>query len=284
MTQPVVSSGFFHDLFAPLPESREERVRDPFDHIGDYVDTASGAWDVMRFGNLIWSVIEQSASPSHPLGGYAGKAKEIFNTAGIGLSIPQILSDLNNLRRSISDFFIVQGLPYNDPLRTAKITQAAKKSFLDSVYLTNTVSQIALFLDNAKLLAFEASHLNILDGVYNITSMIGDGAELAGEYFKLKHYHSPEAQPRNPTEAAKLEERKTLSWITIAKDVSSIASSVIGMGLIVFGVATASLPVVSVGLLTLSAFWLATKLTAYFYKKVIVEAPPVPFGGRALYA
>src|SRR5580700_8780247 len=121
MTQSIASSGFLNDLFVPLPASREERPKDTFDHISDYADTSSGAWDIFRVGNHVFSVIEMYLPKTHPFSGTAGKVKEVFNTAGIGLSIPQLLSDLNTLRRSIASLFTVQDLPYSDPLRGAKI-------------------------------------------------------------------------------------------------------------------------------------------------------------------
>ncbi len=273
MAQPTTSSGIFHDLFAPLPETRAEQRKDALDHVADYTQSSSGAWDVFRVGNHLFSAVELYLTPSHRFGDLVGRVKEVFNTAGIGLSIPQIFSDLNSLRRSITNLFTVQDLPYSDPLRTRKIAQAAKTSFVDSMNLTNTAAQIALFVDNAKIYVFEAAQLRVIDGVYNVTSAISDGAELIGEYFKLKQYHSPESQPRNQAEAAKLQEKKTLAWLTIAKDVASIALAAIAIAVIAFGVATSSVVIVSTAVLGISAFWLTMRLTAYFYNKVIVETP-----------
>lgn len=272
MVQPTTAPGVFHDFFAPLPETRAEQTKDSLDHIADYTDKSSGAWDVFRIGNHLFSAIELYLTPSHKFGDVVGRVKEVFNTAGIGLSIPQLFSDFNSLRRSVVNLLTVQDLPYSDPLRGRKIAQATKKSFLDTMNLTNTVAQIALFVDNAKIVVFEATQLRFIDGLYNITSAITDGVELVGEYFKLKQYHAPEAQPRNPAEAAKLEEKKTLAWITIAKDVASIALAAIALGTIVLGVAIGNAAIVSTAILGISTFWLTMKLAGYFYDKIIVEA------------
>lgn len=274
VTSPMNTSGILHNLFAPLPDTRVEQRKDVFDHVANYADTANGAWDVFRIGNHIFAALEMCLSPAHHLNGAVGKVKEVFNTAGIGLSIPQLFTDVNNLRRSVKNLFVVPDLPFSDPLRSAKVAQAAKKSFLDSLTLTNTLAQIILFIDNAKIYALKAAHLAAVDGVYNLTSGITDSAEGIGEYFKLKQYHSPESQPRNALEAAKLKEKKTLAWITIAKDVASVALAAIALGTLYFGVAASSVALISFTTLTLSAFWLGTKLTAYFYNKIVVEAPP----------
>jgi hypothetical protein len=263
----VVSTTFqsvFRDVFTPLPGTKTEETeqrKDPFDHIAEYADTTAGSWDLFRIGNHVFSVIELCLTPAHHI---AGKLKEVFNTAGIGLSFPQLLSDVNALRRSVAHLFTVQDLPYNDPLRNLKIVQAVKKGFIDSMTLTNTMAQIALFVDNVKVFLFDAAHLRFIDGVYNVTSLITDGAELIGEYFKLKRYHAPEVQPRHLSEVGKLDEKKTLSWILIAKNVSSIALAVIAIGSIAFGV-PASIFIISIPTLGISAFWLTMKLAGQFY-------------------
>jgi hypothetical protein len=225
---------------------------------------------VFRVGNHVFSAIKLYA---HKFGDVIGRVSELFDAAGIGLSIPQVFSDANTLRHSITSLSRAQGLPYSDSSRAIKVAQATKKSFLDSMTLTNTLAQIALFVENTKVFLFKAVHLRVIEGIYNATSIITDGAELIGECFKLKQYHSPEAQPRDPAGVAKLNEKKTLAWITIAKDVASVALGGIALVTIAFGVATSSMTLLSTALLGVSAFWLTMKLTGYFYNKVIVEAP-----------
>lgn len=278
MIHSTSSNHFFTDLFTPIsPESTEEKKekKDVLDRVAEYTDTASGARDVFRIGNYIFSVIELTLSPLNKFAGTVGKIKEVFNAAGIGLSMPQIFSDINSLRGSISDFFRMQNLPYNDSLRERKVAQAAKKSFLDTMNLTGTVTQIILFADNAKIFIFEAVHLRIVDGIFNITGAIVDGAELVGECFKLKQYHSLDVHTQREGEATKLQEKKTLSWLLIAKNVASVALAAISLGVIVSGVAAGNVLAFPVVVLGLSGFWLTMKLATYFYNKVIVESPIV---------
>lgn len=276
MTTAASSPGILSHLFTPIPTAPEPRSKDVYDHVAEYADTAQGAWDVFRFGNHVASFLELHLLPSNPLNGLVGKVKEVMNGAGIALSIPQIFSDLNAMRHSFTHLFTVQDLPYSDPHRTSKIAQAAKKGFLDTMVFTNSLTQAALFLENAKVFVFEVVHLKIIDGIYNLTSGILDGAELVGECFKLKQYHAPESQPRNSTEAAKLEEKKTLAWLTIAKDVASVALAAIPLGVIAFGVTSGTMAACSTAILTLSAFWLTMKLSSYFYNKIVVEGTAEP--------
>jgi hypothetical protein len=272
MPLAFLSAKVFRDLFTPLPETQAAttRKKDHLDHIADYADSAPGAWDVFRVIDHIFSYIKMVPSLSPSWLEVVGKVKNIASSVGIGLSVPKIITDCNTLRRSLSHALAVQDLPYSDPLRIRKIAQACKKSFIDTVDLTFTFSQAALFVASAKIFIFEARHLRIIDGVGNVTSTISDGAELITEYFKLQHYHSSEAQ-----QLAKLEERKRLSWMIIVKDVASIGGAAIALVGIVFGFAIQSTVWISAAVLVLSTVWLTMKLATYFYNKIIVEAPVV---------
>jgi hypothetical protein len=269
------SPGIFHDLFTPLPETRP-MTKDYLDHVADYADSAEGAWDVFRIIDHTLSYIKMIPSLTPNWLSVIGKVKDIANTAGIGLSIPKIIADTNTLRRSLSNLFTVQDLPYSDPLRARKIAQAFKKSFLNTIDLTGTISQAALFVNNAKIYIFEAVHLGIIDGVNNGISVISGGAEIITEYFKLQQYHSPEAQARNPEESVKLEQKKSLSWMIIAKDIASVGGSAIALVGIAFGITIQSIPMIAGAVLILSTVWLTMKLASYFYNKIVVEVPIIP--------
>lgn len=274
MSLAINRPGIIDSLFTPLPETEAvTNDKDHFDHVADYADSTQGAWDLFRFIDYTFSYVKMLPSISPNWVEVIGKTQEVANTVGIGLSIPKIISDCNNLRHNISRLFIVQDLPYSDPLRSIKISHAVKKSFLDLVDFTNTLSQAALFADNAKAFIFEASYLRIIDGVYNVTSVISDGSELITECFKLKHFHSPEAQPRNQAESTKLEERKKLSWMTIAKDIASIGGAAIALIGIVFEITTQGMALLSGAALLLSSVWLTMKIASYFYNKIVVGAP-----------
>lgn len=273
MSTLTPTSGLLYDLFGAFPQPNVDVEQDPLDHLSAYIDSAQGTWDLFRFfeNTFVWA--QKLPSLSEKGSALLGRVSEVVNTAGIGLSIPAIIADCNNLRHSISNLISLQGLPYSDPLRTRKITQAAQKSFLDLMGLVNNSSQAIIFIDRVKIIIFEASHLRVIDGVYNATSVISDGAELAGECFKLKYYNSPAAQGRSTGEANKLEERKMLSWLIIAKDVASIASGAIALVAIVFGIAAHSVTMVATAGLVLSTVWFTLKITSYFYNKIVVEAP-----------
>ncbi len=269
------SPGVFYDLFTPLPETQPAtHDRDHVDHVADYVNSAVGAWDIFRVVDHMLAYAKMIPSLAPNWLSIIEKVKEVAGTAGIGLSIPKIIADINTLRRSFTHLLVVQDLPYSDLLRTRKIAQAFKKSFLDTVDLTWTVSQAALFLNNAKIHIFEALNLRIIDGVNNVASVISDSAELVSEYFKLQQYHSPEAQLRE--EPAKLEQKKRLSWMIVAKDVASVGVAVIALAGIIFGMAIQSIPMIAGTVLVLSTVWLTMKLASHFYNKIVVEAPIAP--------
>jgi hypothetical protein len=274
MSQPVGATGFFHDLFAPLPEQGRKR-KDLFDHVADYAETSEGAWDVMRFGNHVFAAIETTLSIPSGFADLITKAKGVFDSAGAAISIPRMIANLNALKGSVEQFFISQNLPYSDPLRDRKIAQAGKAGFVDSMALANTVAQAALFLVGATVFSLTAVQLCLLEAFYNATGGLLDGIEMVGEGVKLQQYQAPEAQPRNPAEATKLEEKKTLAWITIAKDVASIALAALTLAPLIaksLGLVLVAPLVSPTAILAISAFWLAMKITSYFYNKLVVEA------------
>jgi hypothetical protein len=272
MTQAVSSAGFFHDLFAPLPE-QERRPKDLVDHAADYAETSEGAWDFFRCGYHTLAAIESTfAAPP----AFIAKVKGVFDSAGVAISIPRALSNINSLKNSMAQLLAAQNLPYTDSLRDRKIVQAGKAGIVDSLALTNTLAQIGLFLQNATILFFDAFQLSVVDGIYNVTGGVLDGIELIGEGFKLQQYQAPEAQPRNQKEATKLEEKKNLAWMIIIKDIASIAMAVIALSPVsqALGLTFIVFPAVApAALLAISAFWLAMKITSYFYSKLVVDAP-----------
>lgn len=274
MTNAVTRSNFLDNLFAPIPGNHPpvQRGKDYIDHIADYSDTSSGAWDFFRIVSQIFSYVKLMPSLSHGGRDLIGRVNNVIDTAGVGLSLPQLVSDANTLRHSFSQFISARQLPVEDPWRDRKVAQAAKKSFLDSMNLTNTFTQAAMFIDQVNIFKFNNLHLNLLNGIYNITSIISDGAEGIGEAFKLNHYFSPLAEPRNETERAHLDEKKCLSWMTIAKDVASVAGSSLAMVALVFGLATEGITFIALGILVTGTVWLTMKLVCYFYDKIVIGA------------
>lgn len=266
------SNGFFHNLFGPPFEPTEfPPTKDCFDYAAGYVDT-NGSWDFFRIINQGLDYLKHIPSLSQAGKDLIGRVGMVVDTAGIGLSIPQIIPDFNALRHSVKKLIAAQDLPYNDPLRERKITQAAKRTFLDGMNAANNLSQAALFLDKVKIFLFETRHLHILDGIYNITSGILDTAELIGECFKLNHYSSIEGQPRTEIEKTQLSEKKCLSWMTVIKDVASIALACLALIGIIFGIVTQGIMFITVTGLVLSTVWLSLKITTYFFEKIVIGA------------
>lgn len=268
----ATSNGFFQDLFVSSPTDAQNN-RDHLDHIAAYVDTTQGAWDLFRVFENAVTWCQKLLSTTQTTSAVLDRVSGVVNTAGIGLSIPAIITDCNNLRRSLANVVAVQDLPYSDSERSKKITQAYKRGFLDTMSFINDTSQAALFTQRVNVISFEPGQLSVIDGVNNATSAILDGVELVGECFKLQHYNSPEAQTRNPADASKLEEKKTLSYIIIAKDVASIGVAAIALVGILFGVAIQSIALVATVGLFLSSVWLTMKIASNFYNKLVVEAP-----------
>ena len=265
-------SGFFHDLFAPLPEeSTSEPVsKDGLDRVSAYTDSTSGAWDFFRVVNQATGYFKEIPSLSDSARQLFLKGSEASNLSGISLSIPTIFSDLNTLRKKIGAFSEAQALPDDDPLRRQKVLQAGKGTFLSAMWLTNTVSQAGLFLHEAKV-ADLAQYVPAIDSVYQGSSLISDGAELVEQAYKLNSDRA--MQWLTPTQ---IEEEKNLARIVIIKDLASVVLAVISLGGIALGIAVFSIqPIAWIGL-GLSTVWLTAKISSYFYKGIIQERRTAP--------
>jgi hypothetical protein len=268
-----IASGIFDDLFTPLPEAPVSSSKDPLDYVAEYVGSATGTWDFLSFIDQSLCNLKVLPSFSENEPALFGRISDVIYTLGIWLSIPALISDSNALRRSFAHVLEVRDLPESDPLKIRKITRAAKACFLDSMTVANSFSQASLFLDRVKIFAYNAVQLRIIDGIYYVTSAIGDGAELIEECFKLNEYQSSQNDVPNPVEDAKLKEKKCLSWMKIVKDVASVALSLIAIIGILF-VSTQAIPLIAVMCLVLNTFWLTMKIACHFYNKIVVEEQP----------
>lgn len=269
------STGFFSNLFAPLPEERASSPtrRDGFDHVATYLDSTTGAWDLFRVIDHALEYVKNIPSLSDSARNLTSKVSGAISLSGISLSIPAIFTEANSFRKKIYQFAVSQDLPYSDGLRHQKIVQAGKGAVLSGMSLANTVSQASLFLDQVKIVDL-GEFLPTVDFIYQGTSLVTDGAELIEEAYKLNLYQSE--RPRSPRETAELEEKTWLSWMVVVKDVASVALAGIALVGIVFGIAASSMAVAAPAVLVLTSVWLSMKIASYFYKQILEERRVVP--------
>jgi hypothetical protein len=237
----------------------EKPPKDFFDHLSDYVQSASGAWDLFFGIDHVLSYINKIHFLPETVKTLSGRASAAIGTIGIGLTLPDLISDTVVLRNSFSRLFTVVALPHSDPLKTRKIAQAAKTSFLDSVTFTKSLSQSTLFLDRVKILVLQAGQLAIIDGIYNASYLVVDGAELIEECHKLA------------LGKVHREEEKRLSWLIVAKDTTSVALCALALAGIVLGVALEGMAFFSVAILIMTSCWLTLKIASYFYREIVVN-------------
>jgi hypothetical protein len=284
MATTVAPNGFFYSLVAPPALSAGDPNKSVVDHIAEFAESASGAKDVFSIGNHVFSALEMHFDPKNPMSASVANTRDVFSAAAVSMSIPQALADAITATRSFSDLTSTLFSSSGNPEKATEIGKAVRRSFLDSVNLSNTLAQLALFAESVKVVAYDAARAMLVEGIYNATALIADGAELLGEFIRMQELNAEQAK-LDPSKdwgvISKLGEKKNLAWITIAKDVASLALTVIATVAFVLGVTTGNLGFTPVAMLGLSAFWLAMKLTAHFYNKVVVSAPSDIAGKRA---
>lgn len=244
------------------------------DHAAEYTSTTEGAWDLFRFAEQACTNLRRLPSLTEHHSALLEKVSHVMNRAGIALSIPKAISHANAFVKSFASAYFSTDLPYSDPERSAKIQKAYKNALVNGVNLSNTVSQAALFLHHAKLNVVNPLQYRLLDGFFNVTSLLSDGADLVSQCFKLKKYHSAELQlTQENADSTKISEKKRLAWLTIAQDTSAVALSLIALAGLSFGAVVESLPLFSIAGLFLGTTWIGFKISAYFYKEIVVKQP-----------
>jgi hypothetical protein len=257
--------------FSAFSDSTIVPQKDCLDHIAEYTASGSGAWEILYVVDQALSYVRLLPSLSELGRSLIGRVSDAVNTIGLALSIPAVFSDCVTLRNSVSRLYELKDLPTADPFRHRKILLGSKAVVLDALMLTNNFTYIPYLLEHLKIQLFEARHLPIFEGIYNGTSIILDGVEFVEEGFKINQYYHLDRSSMTPEQKQRIEEKQCLSWMVVAKDVSSVAISAISIIGLVFGLAIEGVGVLAIGFLVLSSFWLTIKIVSYFYNQLVIE-------------
>jgi len=257
--------------FSAYSDSAIVSQKDCLDHIAEYTASGSGAWEILYVVDQVLSYVR--LLPSLAEGGRTliGRVSDAVNTVGLALSIPAVFSDCVTLRNSVIRLYELKDLPTADPFRHRKILLGSKAVVLDALMLTNNFTYIPYLLEHLKIHLFEARHLPIFEGIYNVSSILLEGAEFVEEGLKLNQYYSLDKSSMTLVQKLRIEEKQCLSWMVVAKDVSSVAISVISIIGLIFGLAIEGVGILAIGFLVLSSFWLTIKIVAYFYEQLVIE-------------
>jgi hypothetical protein len=260
-------TGFFSSQHKHTQTNPQQvRSKGVFDHIHDHLMTANGAWDFFRVFDHAVSFLKYLPSLTPNYRDFFNKVSGVMNKAGIALSLPKIIIDVNNVCGSMSSLRHVQTTSPLDPDRDKQIGYAYKKSLVDGMNLVNTTSQISLFLNEVSLISL-GKHGVKVDFIYNLSSIVNDTIEFFEEIVKLRDFGSHST--RSESEETMLQEKKNLSWMKIAKAAPSIMGSALAISSLFFTLFQA--PVLAAVSLGLSACWLTMKLTSMLYEKIIAE-------------
>ncbi len=259
------------DFFSPLSQTPQNasphtnQTKNLCDHIGGHFFTLNGAWDGLRIVEYVFALSKYI--PMTPV------RKEFFEhvacvmcKSGNALSIPRIIADIHFMKNSGRHIRQANTLPAEHPERSKVIAHAKKNMIISSMNLGNDVAQAAMFLNDVSILKL-GKYYPVADGIYNVTSLVNDTIELVDEAFKLHHYKA--APVKDDNERTTLEEKRTLSWLKIAKDLPSIIGAVLAIAAIFF--AALQIPIVAAISLGLSVAWLTMKLASTFYEKITAD-------------
>jgi hypothetical protein len=259
------------DFFSPLSQTAEDalphtnQTKKLCDHIGGHFFTLNGAWDGLRIVEYI-SELSQYIPMTPVRKEFFEHVASVMSKCGNALSMPRIIADIHFMKNSARHIRQVNTLPA-EQLERSKIVAHAKKSMVtSSMNLGNDLAQATLFLNDVSILKL-GKYAPVAEGIYNVTGLINDTIELVDEAFKLHHYKTAPAKDDN--ERTTLGEKKTLSWLKIAKDLPSIIGAVLAIAAIFF--AALQIPIVAAISLGLTVSWLTMKLASTFYEKITAD-------------
>ena len=268
-------SDFFSPLTQPYPATQDSQHKDTCDHVTGYLGTIYGAWDFNRVFSYLLSYFKY-VPLQEDRKEFLNHVRAQANIFGTALSIPKTLLDANNLRNSVRHLRQVRTNPPVHPERKKIIAHAFKKCTIDLMNFFNSIAQDLTFLHDVKIIKIGKCY-PAADAAYNVTSIVPDTIELVDEVYKLRHYKT--LSPHTESDKIMVKEKKTLSWLKIAKSAPSIVGAVIGLATIFF--ASLQMPIVAISMLSFNVAWLTFKLISNFYEKIVVDKHPARLMQRA---
>ncbi len=237
------------------------------DHLGKYANPGEGSQDFFRVVKLVLTYLEKITHLVPCDSVFLGRATKAFTTLELGIKLPYALFAGNGFRQSLQKVTSAQ----TEGQTQAQVSDLKKEAFLSGAFLTNTLSEGALFFNHTKLITYGAKLIRNLNIVASVTCLIMDGADLTKQYAKLREISVSLSQTQDRNKKTHLESEKKLAWSTIAQDVSSIALSTLLLIGIAVGATVESTMLFSGTVLLLGTTWLAFRLAIHFYNKMVVE-------------
>lgn len=267
MTTATTFSSFFSPISQEVHDAlpRTSQPKTLSDHIGSHFFTLNGAWDAARIIEYLASIGKCIPMPAERKE-FFDRVSSLMSKCGNFLSIPRIVADVHFLKNSARHIKQVNNLPADQPERHNIAAHAKMNVVVSTMNLVNDASQAVIFLNDTSIIKL-GKGLPVAEGVYNVSSIVNDTIELLRESYKVHDYNSTPAA--NEEQRVSLNEKRTLSWLNIAKAVPSIVGSVLAIAAIFFAALQA--PVFAVISLGLSVAWLTMKLVSTFYEKIITD-------------
>src|SRR5690349_13724219 len=106
-SQPSFCESFFTGSLPHAPR------KDFFDRVASRTNTLEGSWDYFRVLEQPFTYLSEFSTYLGEAGrALAAKAAEVFNTAGIALSLPKLIVDGNAFRHEVIALFTSFNIPY----------------------------------------------------------------------------------------------------------------------------------------------------------------------------
>lgn len=243
-----------NSLFQSIPPPyKEEAPKGFLDHCATYLTSLEGSRDLFDVISHVSRAFELFSSPLSEASKLATQVKDLFELSGLSLSVPSLVVDMNTLDHSLSRLFAVS---CGHTMQTVK---AIKDVAMQALLLLNTGTRGVLFAQGSKILSLTARQIVRVNLIASVASFITDGSDLIRDCLEWQV-------------EGKSKEADNLAFMNVVKNLSSVAVSALMLFSYASGMALAE-PLIAGSIFALGTVYLVSKISGYFYKKMVVEGP-----------
>lgn len=246
------------------------QIKSFWEHAGDRLASVDGMSDALKLGEYAtqWFAKIPGAAQRLPL---EGASHTFFKTATL-INLWEIVRGVQNAAHSVRQlagkFFDKLANPSRKDVELFPAAQKSARSLLD---LTTTVTDAANNCHEAGWVDL-GKMAPISSGLFYGADIVGNGIDLHTQVGKVCARAKERASNKlSNIRLKKLHHKDVNSYINIFKSSVCIVGSVIGLVSLIAG-GPIVLPIIG---LVLSSLWIVSKITAHFYKEMVVKEDPL---------
>lgn len=152
----------------------------------------------------------------------------------------------------------------------SELQEAAKNALLEANNLTYSITK-GLSFSHSKQWIDLGRGAPWIGGINSVSSLVSDSFDVYNQAWEIATVQRRAEEPDAKPEEEYLSQREWLAIVQLVKDCASIVLSCIILTAFIFEVALETVTVLAPALLVLSSIYIASKIYAYFYQRMLVD-------------